>query len=137
MREARDESQVDGVADADHHDGNGPRDGPCCNGGRCRDRYHDVRLEPDQLRGEGRKPFEAALRVAIVDDKILAFEPPVFAQRLPECVEATRIGGSGRASQKADSGNPSRPRLLRLDGERRGEQGSQASDECAAVHSIT
>jgi hypothetical protein len=61
----------------------------------------------------------------------------VFAQRLPECVEATRIGGSGRASQKADSGNPSRPRLLRLDGERRGEQGSQASDECAAVHSIT
>jgi hypothetical protein len=36
----------------------------------------------------------------------------------------------------AFSGQPTSA-LTRLDGERRGEQGSQASDECAAVHSIT
>jgi hypothetical protein len=46
------------------------------------------------------------------------------------------VGGSGDVEgQEAYSSDLGR--LLRLDAERRGEHGSKASDERAAIHSIT
>jgi len=54
---------------------------------------------------------------------------------LPERVEQGRPIGRGRQAKKTYPRHLAR--LLRVGGERRGEDGSQASDESAAIHSMT
>src|SRR4029453_9462434 len=95
-------------------------------------RYDDVHLEPDQLGREVGQPVEPTLRKSIVDDNILALNPPELAQPLPERVEVGRRIGRGSRPKKTYPRHPSR--RLRLGGERRSEEHrSRASEKCAAV----
>jgi hypothetical protein len=73
----------------------------------------------------------------IVDDNILALNPPELAQPLPERVEQGRPIGRGRQTKKTYPRHL--PRLLRLGGERRGEEAArQGPEERPPVHhSIT
>jgi hypothetical protein len=59
-------------------------------------RYDDVHLEPDQLGRKVEQPVEPTLRKSIVDDNILALNPPEFAQPLPKRIEQERPIGRGR-----------------------------------------
>jgi hypothetical protein len=87
-REARDEPGANRIANENHDDGDRlggvlgcrrylrPR--------RCDDEVH---LEPDQLGRQVGQPVDPILRISIVDDNILALNPPELAQPLPERVE--------------------------------------------------
>src|SRR5205807_8258918 len=59
-------------------------------------RYDEVHLEPDQLGRQVGQPVDPTLRISIVDDNILALNPPELAQPLPERVEQGRPIGRGR-----------------------------------------
>ena len=75
-------------------------------------------------------------RISIVDDNILALNPPKLPQPLPERVEQARPIGRGRQTKKTYPRHLSR--LLRLGGERRGEQRGSTSQERPPIHhSIT
>src|SRR5262249_9594046 len=84
---------------------------------RCDDQVH---LEPDQLGRQAGQPVDPTLRISIVDDNILALKPPELAQPLPERVEQERPIGRGREAKKTYPRHLSR--LLRVGGERRGEE---------------
>src|SRR5439155_22626325 len=79
-----------------------------------------VHLEPDQLGRQVGQPVDPTLRISIVDDDILALNPPELAQPLPERVEQGRPIGRGRQAKKTYPRHPSR--LLGLGGEWRGEE---------------
>jgi hypothetical protein len=81
---------------------------------RCDDEVH---LEPDQLGRQVGQPVDPILRISIVDDNILALNPPELAQPLPERVEQERPIGRGRQTKKTYPRHLSR--LLRVGGERR------------------
>jgi len=66
-------------------------------------------------------------RLSIVDDNILALNPPELAQPLPEHVEQGRPIGRGRHPKKTYPRHLSR--LLRPDGERRGEEAASHDPE--------
>jgi hypothetical protein len=92
-------------------------------------RYDDVHLEPDQLGRQVGQPVDPILRISIVDDNILTLNPPELAQPLPECVEQGRPIGRGRQTKKTYPRHLSR--LLRVGGERRGEEThGEDSGEC-------
>src|SRR5215211_8289522 len=55
-----------------------------------------LHLEPDQLGRQVGQPVNPILRISIVDDNILALNPPELAQPLPERVEQGRPIGRGR-----------------------------------------
>ena len=83
-REARDESEPAGIAH-DRHDDRDRRGGVLgCRRCRRRPRYDDVHLETNQLGREFGQPVESTIGKSIVDDDILALNPPEFAQPLPE-----------------------------------------------------
>src|SRR5262249_26435062 len=98
---------------------------------RC-PRYDEVHLEPDQLGRQVGQPVDPILRISIVDDNILALNPPELAQPLPERVEQGRPIGRGRQTKKTYPRHLSR--LLRVGRKRRGEEAESASDEGAPVH---
>ena len=100
-------------------------------------RHDDVHLEPDQLGRQVGQPVDPILRISIVDDNILALNPPELAQPMPERVEQVRPIGRGRRAKKTYPRHLSR--LLRVGGERRGEEATrQAADERPPIHhSIT
>src|SRR5207302_10087297 len=96
-------------------------------------RYDEVHLEPDQLGRQVGQPVDPTLRISIVDDNILALNPPELAQPLPERVEVGRPVGRGRQIKKTYPRHP--PRLLRFGGQRRREESrAQGAEERAAVH---
>ena len=135
-REARDEPGANRIANGNHDDGD--RLGGVL--GRRHSlrppRYDEVHLEPDQLGRQVGQPVDPTLRISIVDDNILALNPPELAQPLPERVEQVRPIGRGRQAKKTYPRHL--PRLLRLGGERRGEgTGQRGQQEAAAVHAGT
>ncbi len=75
-------------------------------------RYDKVHLEPDQLSRQVGQPVDPTLRISIVDDNILALNPPELAQPLPERIEQGRPIGRGRHPKKTYPRHLSR--LLRL-----------------------
>src|SRR5262249_28772389 len=92
-------------------------------------RYDEVHLEPDQLGRQVGQPVDPTLRISIVDDNILALNPPELARPLPEPVEKGRPSGRGRPPKKTYPRHLSR--LLRVGGERDGEEThGEDSDEC-------
>src|SRR5262245_42334347 len=101
---------------------------------RCDDEVH---LEPDQLGRQVGQPVDPTFRISIVDDNILALNPPELAQPLPKCVEQGRPIGRGRQTKKTYPGQPSH--LLSPGSARRGEEtASQNPEERPPVHySIT
>src|SRR5262249_8902473 len=77
------------------------------------------------------EPFGLPLGVSVFDHDVAALDVTEVTQSLTEGL--LYVGGSGQVGrQVADSSDLGR--LLGLGGERRGKQGSQASDEGAAVH---
>src|SRR5262249_56900049 len=73
------------------------------------------------------------LGIWIVDDNILALNPPELAQPLPERVEQGRPIGTGREAKKTYPRHLSR--LLRLCGARPGEDApTEHGDERSPVH---
>src|SRR5207302_9153262 len=83
-------------------------------------RYDEVHLEPDQLGRQVGQPVDPTLRISIVDDNILALNPPELAQPLPERVEQGRPVGRGRHCKETYPRHLSR--WLPLCRERRGEE---------------
>src|SRR5262249_39733103 len=93
------------------------------------ERYDEVHFEPDQLGRQVGQPVDPTLRISIVDDNILALNPPELAQPLPERVEQVRPIGRGRQAKKTYPRHLSR--LLGPGDERCGEEAqSEDSDEC-------
>src|SRR6266536_2087512 len=58
-------------------------------------RNDHVRLETDQLSGEGRQPIIPALRPPVFDDNILALNVAQVAESLPHRLDLPRVAGSG------------------------------------------
>ena len=82
-------------------------------------RYDEVHLEPDQPGRQVGQPVDPTHRISIVDDNILALNPPELAQPLPERVQQGRPIGRGRHPKKTYPMHLSR--VLRVGGERRGK----------------
>ncbi len=136
-REARDEPGANRIANGNHDDGDRLGGVLGCRHSLRPPRYDEVHLEPDQLGREAGQPVDPILSISIVDDNILALNPPELAQPLPERVEQGRPIGRGRHTKKTYPRHLSR--LLRPGGERRGEEATrQGPKERAPVHhSIT
>src|SRR5262245_14421236 len=95
-REARDEPGANRIANGNHDDGNRLGGVPGCRHSLRPLRYDEVHLEPDQLGRQVGQPVDPTLGISIVDDNILALNPPELAQPLPERVEQGRPIGRGR-----------------------------------------
>src|SRR5262249_49600292 len=95
--------------------------------------HDDVHFEPDQLHREVGQPVEPTLSGSIVDDDILTLDPPELAQRLPERVEV----GPHKYPKKPYPTHL--PGLLRLSGERHGEEatGQRGNERSPCCHWIT
>ena len=88
---------------------------------RIRPRHDDVDLEPDQLGRESGEPLVLSLRPSVLDHDVLALDVAELAQPSPERLdEMLGRHGRGRGHEEADPIDL--PRLLRLGGERRGEE---------------
>src|SRR5437016_2768318 len=86
-REARDEPGANRIATGNHDDGDRLGGVLGCRHSLRPPRYDEVHLEPDQLGRQVGQPVDPILRISIVDDNILALNPPELAQPLPERVE--------------------------------------------------
>ena len=135
--EARDEPGANRIANGNHDDGDRLGGVLGCRHSLRPPRYDEVHLEPDQLGREAGQPVDPILRISIVDDNILALNPPELAQPLPERVEQGRPIGRGRQTKKTYPRRLSH--LLRLGGERRGEEAAShgAEERTSVHHSIT
>jgi hypothetical protein len=98
------------------------------------ERYDDVHLEPDQLGRQVGQPVDPTLGKSIVDDNILALNPPELAQPLPERVEQGRPIGWGRHPKETYPRHLARL-LLRVCRERASGRAGKKDDELAASHS--
>ena len=131
--ETRDESEPNRIGKTHSDDGDRPRGVLRCQGCRRRRRYEDVHLEPDQLGREIGQPVESALRPSILDDDVLALDPPELTQPLPERLADAGISGVRAGGEIAYPGHL--PHLLRPGGERRGEEAAgQRTQERPAIH---
>jgi energy-coupling factor transporter ATP-binding protein EcfA2 len=99
-REARDEPDANRIANGNHDDGDRLGGVLGCRHPLRPPRYDEVHLEPDQLGRQVGQPVDPILRISIVDDNILALNPPELAQPLPERVEQGRPIGRGRQAKK-------------------------------------
>jgi hypothetical protein len=135
-RETGDEPRSNGISRRCHHDGD--RLG-CALGskGPGRTRGHDdIHLETDELRREVWERLGLAVRITVLDHDVLTFHVAEVAQPLPERLDDMWGGGGRCRREKTYPRHLSR--LLRLGGERRGEQRGRTSQERAPVHhSIT
>jgi hypothetical protein len=92
----------------------------------------DIDALPDEVRRERREPIGFTFSEPIFDDEGLSLGPPELMQPLPKGIGQGCVGLWKRGRQSSD---PSRlARLLRLGSERRGEECTRASEECASVH---
>jgi hypothetical protein len=108
----------------------------------CRDnirvatRHDDVDLEPDQVLGELREPLRLPVGEAVLDHHVPSRDVAEITQAVFEGFHEARRLLARRAQQNPDSGNL--PPLLRLGGERRGEESSRTNNKGAPIHcSIT
>src|SRR5499427_9619988 len=134
-REARDESGANRIANGNHDDGDRLGGVPGCRHSLRPLRYDEVHLEPDQLGRQVGQPVDPTLRISIVDDNILALNPPELAQPLPERVEQGRPIGRGR--QPKETYPRHLARLLPPRRQRPRRRAAEQRDELAALHSIT
>ena len=98
-------------------------------------RYDEVHLEPDQLGRQVGQPVDPTLRISIVDDNILALNPPELAQPLPERVEQGRPIGRGRHPKKTYPRHLSRLLLCARCQRRYNSRSNYSCDETAPSHS--
>src|SRR5262249_12231202 len=95
---------------------------------------NDIRLGTDQFGRKLGQSLDLSARESVLDGNVLPFDVPELLQSLPEGANFRR--GPGRTvMEKPDPGNLRLARPLRLGGERRGEHGSEASDEGTTIHS--
>jgi hypothetical protein len=85
-----------------------------------------------QVSGEFPQPLRFALGPSVLDDDVPAFRVTELAETFTKALYQGRRRVGRATGEVADSVHL--PRLLRLGAERRGEDGSHASDERAAVH---
>jgi hypothetical protein len=84
MRETLDEPQADGLGDDDHHDWNRARCLLHCQRRRRRRSDDHVNLEPHQLFSTSRITLVLPLGPAVLNDKVLTFDPTEAAKGLLE-----------------------------------------------------
>jgi Resolvase, N terminal domain len=128
--QARDQPSTDGICldSEDHGDRPGRRLRGPGRGGPDGD--HNVHVQPRQLGGQSRKPVGSA-RIALLENQVLTRHIPEFAQGLQKgrMVNRKRRRGAGQDTDPVDP-----PRLLRLAGERRGEEAEGTRDKRSPVH---
>jgi hypothetical protein len=133
--EAGDDASTEGIATGRHHDRNrscgilGRQDR------RRAPRQDHVHIQANQLGRQVRQTLQPFVGRSVFDREVLPLDVPAFMQTLSKCVEVGSILCRKEWHENSDPIHLSR--LLRSGGERRGEHGSQAKDEGAAVHSIT
>ena len=81
------------------------------------------------------QPVDPTLRISIVDDNILALNPPELAQPLPERVEQGRPIGRGRQPKKTYPRHLSRLLLCARRERRYDSRSNYSCDETAPSHS--
>ncbi len=86
---------------------------------------NDVNLEADQLGREVGEPLGPPLGISALDRDVLAFDVAELAKSLLECLDEWRDSGRGTAEE---SDLPDLHGLLRLDGERGGEEATRQSN---------
>jgi hypothetical protein len=127
VRQAGDEPLRNRIRGAPHHDrerargvlGSADRgDAPCDN---------HVHLEPDQLGRQVAEPLETPLRIAVLNDEVLALDITEVAQTLPKGLQS-RIGIDGMAALESTDPVHFR-RLLCLGCERRYEHTQGERDD--------
>jgi hypothetical protein len=137
MRHARYEPGGQGIAARCHDDGN--RSG--CLLGRERrrrsSREDKVNLEPDQLLREGGKSLGPTVSRAILDHDVLSLRVSELLEPLPECRQVGGVRCGRHYFQQAHAIDL--PALLRLGGERRGEEaaGDDSKERSPVHYSIT
>src|SRR5262249_17943389 len=135
--EARDETRADGIAHGRHDKRDrrrGSLEGQGC-GRASRDDH--VHLEGKELGNELGEALVLALRPAILDNDGAA--PDVTEGTQPVAKRSDEIGLEVRAGVPEEADTVDLPRLLRLGGERRGEEpaGHTADERSSGGHSIT
>src|SRR5262245_12379256 len=90
---------------------------------RVATRHDDVDLEPDQVLGELRKPLQLPVGEAVLDHHVPSRNVAEITQAVFKGFHGVRRLLARRAHQIPDPRNT--PRLLRLGGERRGEEASR------------
>jgi hypothetical protein len=99
-------------------------------GGECASGQDDINLERNQFGCESGEPLELPLVRSVFDHEVAALDVTEVTQSL---AEGLSDGGRGRAAPKyayaSDLG-----RLLRLTGERRGEEAGDCREEDPAFH---
>jgi hypothetical protein len=135
LGKARDESGGDRVAKRDHDD----RDRVGCVlrrlGGRGSGHDDDVRFELQTFGSESRKSLAPAICGQVINADGLPINVTQVTQALEERIESVRLRRTGIKREEAEPWGF--PHLLRFTDERRGEHRSEASDEGAAIHSMT
>ena len=108
--EARDKPVPDGILHRRRDDGNRAE--------------HDDEVDPEayHLGREGREPLDPPLRRPVLDDNVPALDVAQFPQRLPELVEPCPGLGMLKGGGREHTDLENLRRLLRLGGERRGEE---------------
>ena len=132
MREACYEPGADRIANA--CEDNGDYGGGVFGGvGRASNREDDIYIDPNQFRRKSRQLIQPiGLDCSVLEDQVLSLDIAEITKALSEN-SRSRYPRDWRWEENA---NPIHPlELLRLDGARRGEDGSKASHKCAAVHS--
>src|SRR5215471_14902511 len=130
--EAHSKAEDDRITHVDHNDGD-----RCCRvvsrhsgWGRGGDQ---VWGDPDEVCGELGKAVLLALRPPVFDDYALPLDITEFAQTQPELLTIGPRRDGRTAREKADPVDLAR--LLRLDGERRGEEAAgHGSEERSTLH---
>jgi hypothetical protein len=99
-------------------------------GGGCSWGHDDINLERNQFGRESGEPLELPLGISVFDHDVATLDVPEVTQSLTEGL--WQVGTSGQAARQV-AYSSDLARLLRLDGDRRGEEG-EGDDKLAAVH---
>ena len=93
--------------------------------------HNHLHLEPDQLGRQVGEPLRLALRIAVLDDDVLALDVAQVAQTLPEGLH-TCWGRDGRGERRTEPTDPVHfRRLLCLGDERRHEDTQGEGDDAS------
>jgi len=133
--QTHDNTVVNWIACCDENNGNGLRQilhgqghwASCCD--------DHINIHPDEFPNECGGALASSVPIPIFNGEVLAVDIAKVTQPLTKCFNFRR-SCFGRASNK-NSETTNLLRLLSLGGERRGEHGSQPSDERATVHRLT
>ena len=95
--------------------------------------HDDINLERNQFGRESGEPLELPLGISVFDHDVATFDVTEVPQSLTEGLG--RVGGSGQVDHRQEADSRDRGRLLRLHGERRGQEADSRHDERPAVNS--